>query len=60
MTQQKRKFLIAAGSLGLVTGIGLRLWTHGNFAHFAAGFFLGMSVVLLLAAMLIPFKGASR
>jgi hypothetical protein len=57
---QKRKFLAVAGTLGLVAGIGLRLCTHGNAAHFAAGFLLGMSVVLLVAAMVTKFNAPAK
>jgi hypothetical protein len=38
----------AAGSLALALGLGLRNWAHGSHAHFAVGFFLGLSVVLLI------------
>jgi|HubBroStandDraft_5_1064220.scaffolds.fasta_scaffold68519_4 hypothetical protein len=57
---QKRKFLTVAGILGLVVGTGLRLWAHGNAAHFAAGFLLGMSVVLLVAAVVTKFNAAGK
>jgi len=36
------------GSLALAIGFGLYNWAHGNPLHFAAGFFLGLSVVLLI------------
>jgi hypothetical protein len=36
------------GSLALAIGFGLYNWAHGNPLHFAAGFFLGLSVVLLM------------
>jgi hypothetical protein len=49
MIQRKGKYLTAVGILLLVVGIGLRNWPHGNHLHFAAGFFLGLSVTLLIA-----------
>jgi len=41
-------YLSAAGSFALAIGVGLQNWAHGNHAHFATGFFLGLSIVLLI------------
>ena len=50
----------AAGSLALALGIGLRLWTHGNLSHFASGFFLGVSIALLILGLARPSRDISR
>jgi hypothetical protein len=44
----RRSLSIGAGSPALAGAIGLRLWTHGNFSHFAIGFLLGVSIALLI------------
>jgi hypothetical protein len=54
------RLLIRAGSLALALGLGLRLWTHGNSAHFATGFLLGMSIALLLFAVARKSRSSSR
>jgi hypothetical protein len=41
----------ATGSLAMAISLGLLNWAHGNPAHFAAGFFLGLSVVLLIGGV---------
>lgn len=41
--------LTRIGVIALAAGLGLRLWTHGNSAHFATGFLLGLAIVLVLA-----------
>jgi len=46
----------AAGALALSAGLALRLWTHGNFSHFATGFLLGISIALLILGL----AGTSR
>jgi hypothetical protein len=46
--------------LALAVGLGLRLWTHGNFAHFASGFFLGVSIALLILGLARPSRDISR
>lgn len=48
MIRNNSRLLIRAGSLALALGLILRLWTHGNSAHFATGFLLGMSIALLI------------
>jgi len=50
----------AAGSLALALGLGLRLWTHGNLSHFASGFFLGVSIALLILGLARPSRDISR
>jgi hypothetical protein len=57
---RRRSLSTAAGSLALAAGLGLRLWTHGNFAHFASGFFLGVSIALLILGLARPSRDISR
>ena len=56
----RRSLFTAAGSLALATGIGLRLWVHGNFAHFTSGFLLGVSIALLILGLAQPSRRVSR
>jgi hypothetical protein len=51
MTRHSSVLFTAAGSLALALGIGSRLWAYGNFAHFASGFFVGVSIALLMLGM---------
>jgi hypothetical protein len=50
----------AAGALALFLGLTLRLWTHGNFSHFCSGFFLGMSIALLILGLARQTRGILR
>jgi len=60
MTRSRNSLSTAAGSLALALGIGLRLWTHGNLSHFASGFFLGVSIALLILGLARPSRDISR
>jgi hypothetical protein len=53
---RRRVLFIAAGSLALAVGAGLRLWVDGNFAHFASGFLLGVSIALLILGLARPSR----
>jgi hypothetical protein len=48
MIRRTRTLYTAAGSLALALGLTLRLWTHGNYSHFATGFLVGISLALLV------------
>jgi len=50
MNLQKARLILSIGSLSLV-GICLRLWTDGNYSHFASGFLLGLALVFLIAGV---------
>lgn len=39
---------IPVGLFALVAGILLRLFTHGNYSHFAGGFLIGVSIVWII------------
>jgi hypothetical protein len=58
--RNKSRFLTAAGSFALALGLSLRLWTHGNYSHFATGFLLGMSIALLLFGLARQSRRTSR
>ena len=52
MNRRKINALIRCGLLALVAGLILRLWTHGTFAHFATGFFLGLAITLMIGGIM--------
>jgi hypothetical protein len=60
MTRSWNSLSIGAGLLALVAGLCLRLWTHGNFSHFASGFLLGVSIALLILGLAQPSRRVSR
>jgi hypothetical protein len=60
MIRRTSSLSTAAGSLALAIGIGLRLWAHGNVAHFGSGFFLGVSIALLILGLARPSRDISR
>ena len=60
MTRSRNSLFTAAGSLALVLGLCLRLWTSGNFSHFASGFLLGISIALLILGLARPSRDISR
>jgi hypothetical protein len=51
MVGRKLSPIVRMGLAAFVLGIGLRFWTHGNSLNFAAGFFLGLSIALMLAGL---------
>jgi hypothetical protein len=57
---RRRGLSTAGGSLALALGICLRLWAAGNFAHFASGFFMGVSIALLILGLARPSRRESR
>ena len=57
---RRKSLFTAAGSLALALGIVLHLWTHSNFAHFVSGFFLGVSIALLILGLAQPSRGLLR
>lgn len=57
---RSKSLATAAGVLALTVGIGLRLWISGSFAHFASGFFLGVSIALLILGLARPSRDTSR
>jgi hypothetical protein len=50
----------AGGALALSLGLMLRLWTHGNFSHFCSGFFVGISIALLILGLARQTRGILR
>jgi len=57
---QHRNLFTAGGALALSFGLMLRLWTHGNFSHFCSGFFVGMSIALLILGLARQTRGILR
>jgi len=57
---RRRNLFTAGGALALSLGLTLRLWTHGNFSHFGSGFFLGMSIALLILGLARQTRGILR
>jgi hypothetical protein len=57
---QHRNWFAAGGALALSLGLMLRLSTHGNFSHFASGFFVGMSIALLIRGLARQTRGILR
>jgi hypothetical protein len=60
MIRSRSSLSTAAGSLALAIGVGLRLWAASSFAHFASGFFLGVSIALLILGLARPSRRVSR
>jgi hypothetical protein len=60
MIRHRSSLFTAGGSLALALGICLRLWASGNFAHFASGFLLGVSIALLILGLARPSRRISR
>jgi hypothetical protein len=58
--RRKSNLFIAAGSLALAAGLGLRLFANGNVWHFATGFFLGVSIALMLFGLAKQSRRTSR
>jgi hypothetical protein len=42
-------YLFPVGTIMLAAGLLLHNWTHGRYTEFAAGFLIGMSIVLMIA-----------
>lgn len=55
-----RNLFTAGGALALSLGLMLRLWTHGSFSHFCSGFFLGVSIALLILGLARQTRGILR
>jgi hypothetical protein len=58
--RRKNNLFLAAGSFALAIGLGLRFWTHGNYANFASDFFLGVSLALLIFGTWRRSRAVSR
>ena len=60
MIRSMSSLAVAAGLLALTIGIGLQLCISGTLTHFASGFFLGVSIALLILGLARPPRGTSR
>jgi len=56
MVRRRSSLFTAMGALALSSGLALQLWMHGNFAHFAGGFLLGVSIALLIMGFARPTR----
>ena len=54
MVRRRSSLFTAMGILALSAGLALQLWMHGNYAHFASGFLLGVSIALLIIGFARP------
>jgi hypothetical protein len=52
--------LIPLGLLALAAGVLLRLLTHARYTEFAAGFFIGISIVFIIAGLVRQSRGLSK
>ena len=57
---RSRSLPIAGGALALSLGLLVRLWAQGNIAHFTGGFFLGVSLALLILGLAQPKSRVPR
>ncbi|HEY3973342.1 MAG TPA: hypothetical protein VGM18_10080 [Candidatus Sulfotelmatobacter sp.] len=60
MTGRSNRLFTAAGSLALAIGLTLHLWAGSDFSHFASGFFLGVSIALLILGLTRPSRRTWR
>lgn len=60
MFRRKANYFTAAGSFALAGGIGLQHFIHGNYADFAGGFLMGISIALLILGLARQSRGISR
>jgi hypothetical protein len=60
MIRHKGNLYVAAGSFALALGLSLRVWTHGNYSHFATGFLVGISLALLVFGPRRRSRGSSN
>jgi len=51
MAARRMNVFVRVGLLALVTGLLVRLFTHANYSEFAAGFVIGLSIVLIVFGM---------
>lgn len=60
MTGRGMNVLIPLGLLALAAGVLLRLLTHARYTEFAAGFFIGISIVFIIAGLVRQSRGLSK
>jgi hypothetical protein len=59
MSGRKLNGFISVGLLSLCAGIILRNWTHARYSEFAAGFFIGLSIVFIIFGAVRQRRGVS-
>lgn len=60
MNQRRISPLTSVGLLAMVAGILVSRLGHGNYSHFAAGFLLGLSIVLMIAGLVQQKRSMTR
>jgi hypothetical protein len=60
MIRRRVSRFIPVGLLALVASNLLRLYTHGNYWHFAVGFLMGLSIVFMIAGLVRQRRGMTR
>jgi hypothetical protein len=51
MAARTMKVFVGVGLLALAAGLLVRLFTHASYSEFAAGFLIGLSIVLIIFGM---------
>lgn len=49
MSLAKLNRLLPIGTILLAAGLGLHIWTHGDYSESASGFLIGIAVVFIIA-----------
>jgi uncharacterized membrane protein YhaH (DUF805 family) len=60
MIRRRVSPFVPVGLLALVAGILLQQFTHGRYSHFAVGFLMGVSIVLLIFGVAQQTKGETK
>ena len=58
--RSKASVFVPLGMGALVVGLVLRQWNGGNYWHFAAGFLLGLAIVLMIGGFVKRSRGVPR
>lgn len=56
MSATKLNRLLPIGTILLAIGLGLHLWTHGDYSEGISGFLIGVSLVLIIAGFAKRFS----
>jgi uncharacterized membrane protein YfcA len=60
MIQRKITLFVPVGLLGVVAGVFLHYYVHGQYSDFASGFLMGLSVVLLIFGVVQQMTGETK
>ncbi len=56
MSASKLNRLIPIGTILLAAGLGMHLWTHGDYTESISGFLIGISIVCIIAGFAKRFS----